>query len=479
MSQIDRPKLKVSRRGLELIKSFEGFRPRAERLDDGRWVIGHGHTLSAREGAQVTAQEAELLLQYDLLPILNAVAERVSLPLNQHQVDALASYGLNLGVERFLESEVLVWVNAGEPEDAARALSAHDEGGDVPAPDPTARRRAAESALFRHDPNREADLAALLSAPVTPPAARAPEIEPGPAEQAPEAPDDTLGARAMAVAVLLGEAGQEAQAPETPGSEAEIIRPVFQAPSASEPLTPDEPGPSAPDGPPVVVTEEAVGTESAEPAQAEPAQSEPVQASIQDDVEAPGAQPPASAMTVLAMNRHSPYAMGPMGPLPLAQAANAPEPAQTPPAASLQTGPTSAEVLILTPPPEVEPDPPTRDAWPETARGAPATEEETLFIEDPALRMGGQPVFMPENFEPETDGRFDWSETGAFLGMGGVGLAAFGAAIAGFRMAADRPASDGLDQTTMAAWVLAVIGAVCVGVSAYNLYLRWSRRNDG
>ncbi|MFN3537935.1 MAG: lysozyme, partial [Brevundimonas sp.] len=97
MSQIDKPKLKVSRRGLELIKSFEGFRPRAERLADGRWVVGHGHTLSAREGATVDATEAELLLQYDLLPILNAIAERVDLPLNPHQVDALASFGQALG----------------------------------------------------------------------------------------------------------------------------------------------------------------------------------------------------------------------------------------------------------------------------------------------------------------------------------------------------------------------------------------------
>ena len=474
MPQIDRPKLKVSRRGLELIKSFEGFRPRAERLDDGRWVIGHGHTLSAREGAQVTAQEAELLLQYDLLPILNVVAERVSLPLNQHQVDALASYGLNLGVERFLASEVLVWINAGEPEDAARALSAHAEGGDVPAPDPTARRRAAESALFRHDPNHEADLAALLSAPVTPVAPLATEIESPPlGEQAPEALDDGNDARAMAVAVLLGEAAHEAEPVETPRTEAEIIRPVFQAPSSSESPAPDEPGPSALDGPPVIVAEES--TEAAEPVQAQP---EPTQTPIQDDVEASAEKARAAAMTVLAMNRHSPYAMGPVRPLPLDPAADAPEPAQTPPSASLQSAAASAEVLILTPPPEVEPDPPTRDAWPESARGGPAAEEETLFIEDPALRMGGQPVFMPENFEPEPDGRFDWSETGAFLGMGAVGVAAFGAAIAGFRMAADRPASDGLDQTTMAAWVLAVIGAVCVGVSAYNLYLRWSRRGE-
>ena len=135
-------------------------------------------------------------------------------------------------------------------------------------------------------------------------------------------------------------------------------------------------------------------------------------------------------------------------------------------------------VLILTPPPEVEPEPPTREVWPEAARPGPAAEEEPLFIEDPAVRAGGQPVFMPESFEPERRGRLDWSETGAFLGMGAVGLTAFGAAVVGFTMAADRPVHYGVDQTTVASGVLALIGALCVGISAYNLYLNWARRGE-
>ncbi|WP_262423646.1 lysozyme [Brevundimonas denitrificans] len=213
----------MSRRGLELIKSFEGFRARAERLADGRWVVGHGHTLSAREGAEVSAADAELLLQYDLLPILNAIAERIALPLNQHQVDALASFGQAVGLERFLASEVLVWVNAGEPEDAARALIACDAPPLTPAPDPAARRRAAESALFRHDPGQEADLAALLNAPAPPPAP-VPETPETP-EERPAEPEDTPepeanGARALAVAALLGET-PAAALDETPEQTAE------------------------------------------------------------------------------------------------------------------------------------------------------------------------------------------------------------------------------------------------------------------
>src|SRR5690606_32649520 len=84
-------RLKVSREGIVLIKSFEGFRPRAIRRDDGRWVIGYGHTLSAREGASVSEADAELLLQYDLLPVAQAVNATVGETVNQHQFDALAS----------------------------------------------------------------------------------------------------------------------------------------------------------------------------------------------------------------------------------------------------------------------------------------------------------------------------------------------------------------------------------------------------
>ena len=41
--------MKVSREGIVLIKSFEGFRPQAVARPEGGGVIGYGHTASARE----------------------------------------------------------------------------------------------------------------------------------------------------------------------------------------------------------------------------------------------------------------------------------------------------------------------------------------------------------------------------------------------------------------------------------------------
>ena len=53
-----RPRYKVSQAGVDLIEAFEGFRAKAARLDDGRWTIGYGHTRSAREGAEISRDDA-------------------------------------------------------------------------------------------------------------------------------------------------------------------------------------------------------------------------------------------------------------------------------------------------------------------------------------------------------------------------------------------------------------------------------------
>ena len=63
------PRHQVSKAAVELIKKFEGYRSKAAQLPDGRWTIGFGHTLTAREGAQVSEQDAEALLLYDLIAV--------------------------------------------------------------------------------------------------------------------------------------------------------------------------------------------------------------------------------------------------------------------------------------------------------------------------------------------------------------------------------------------------------------------------
>ena len=170
---------KVSREGLLLIKSFEGFRPRTVLRRDGTPVIGYGHARSARPGAVVSEAEAELLLQYDLMPIVALLNERVRLPLNQHQFDALASFVFSIGPERFQGSDVLEKLDANAPSEAADALSAWPERASPPV-DALYRRRSAERALFDTAPEQPAPLDDLLTAPV-----RAPGVVEAPADAAP------------------------------------------------------------------------------------------------------------------------------------------------------------------------------------------------------------------------------------------------------------------------------------------------------
>lgn len=171
VSAVTSQRMKVSREGLLLIKSFEGFRPRAVRRRDGVLTIGYGHTRSARNGATITEAEAELLLQYDLMPIVEAINTRVSFPLNQHQFDALASFILSIGLNRFEGSDVLERLNAGATAKAAEALIGWPDRTPPPV-DALYRRRSAERALFDTAPDRPASLDLLLTAPVQGPDAK-------------------------------------------------------------------------------------------------------------------------------------------------------------------------------------------------------------------------------------------------------------------------------------------------------------------
>jgi lysozyme len=158
----------ASRTAIELIKSFEGYRRSAARLADGRWTIGYGHTLTAREGAEVNESDAEALLIYDLLAIAGAVNDLTYTPLTQNQFDALCSFAFNIGLEAFHGSSTLRLVNEGALLQAAHSLEAWRKAefeGEAIVVDALIRRRAAEKTLFL---TPEKGFVAAPSAVVTP-----------------------------------------------------------------------------------------------------------------------------------------------------------------------------------------------------------------------------------------------------------------------------------------------------------------------
>ena len=146
-----KPRHQVSKAAVELIKRFEGYRSKSAQLADGRWTIGYGHTLTAREGAQVSEQDAEALLLYDLIGVSHAVNEQTYTPLTQNQFDALCCFAFNVGLENFKRSSVLRRINEGSMLQAACAMEMWrkaDFEGERIVVDALVRRRSAEKTLF-------------------------------------------------------------------------------------------------------------------------------------------------------------------------------------------------------------------------------------------------------------------------------------------------------------------------------------------
>jgi len=475
VSETPTPRLKVSREGMVLIKSFEGFRPRAVQDEDGRWTIGYGHTASAREGLTVAEADAELLLQYDLMPVVKALNEQVHSALNQHQFDALASFAVSVGVDRFLASDVLQWLNEGHAGQAADALIGWPEDASA---DARLRRRAAERALFVADPASAVTLAELLAAPLPPP-----PVEAAVAPRAPEPEAETLApdARAAALATLLGEVSvlpeaapppapepadpEPAETPTTPAADAPAFRSVDAVTRVN--LSRYSPYAAAIIGP-------LPGFAQAEPVAAPVLQ--PV-FTFETPTAAPEPEPQPEPQPEPAPEpRHEPEPEPAPEPEPEPEPQPDPEPVTEPtPVTPLVSAapiaspfPAMDPELVLTPATEADFVEAERPVWPSDQRApAPADEETVLFEDEPTLSV------LRHEVEPAGPRRFDWSETGAFLIMGVTGLAACAASAAAFRLSIEQPSDMG--ETTVLGWVLALIGIICVGVSSWHLYVRWGK----
>jgi lysozyme len=141
----------ASRAAIDLIKRFEGFRPKAAALHTGGWTIGYGHTRSARRGAVINEADAHTLLIYDLAAVTTAINQWVFSPLTQNQFDALTAFVFNIGLPNFRSSSVLRRLNEGAYLQAACAMEmwrTADFDGERIVIDALVRRRSAEMALF-------------------------------------------------------------------------------------------------------------------------------------------------------------------------------------------------------------------------------------------------------------------------------------------------------------------------------------------
>lgn len=156
--------MRISKQGLDLIKSFEGLRLKAYQDSKGVWTIGWGHTKNVHPGDVITREQAERFIRDDFAWVertLNAdlVAGRDKPLVTQNEFDALCSLVFNIGSDAYLDSTVRRKIKQGDKMAAARAFkmwvySNHKfvQG--------LANRRADEVRLFLQ--SGAADIAALL-----------------------------------------------------------------------------------------------------------------------------------------------------------------------------------------------------------------------------------------------------------------------------------------------------------------------------
>lgn len=111
--------MKASDRLIEALKRFEGLRTEAYQCAAGRWTIGYGHTLTAREGMIIDEQRAEHLLRQDLKTIERWLTSK-NITDEQHQFDALVSFIFNLGIASFYDSTLRKVIERGGTEEDIR-----------------------------------------------------------------------------------------------------------------------------------------------------------------------------------------------------------------------------------------------------------------------------------------------------------------------------------------------------------------------
>lgn len=109
--------MKVSQKGLDLIKKYEGFYSDAYLCPANVWTYGFGSIVKSNgqsviKGDTITQSEALKLLELQVNEHSSTIPTYVKVELNQNQFDALASFQYNLGKNILKGSKLLEYLNA-------------------------------------------------------------------------------------------------------------------------------------------------------------------------------------------------------------------------------------------------------------------------------------------------------------------------------------------------------------------------------
>jgi len=109
--------MKISEKGIELLKHFESYEMKAYTCPAGVWTIGFGFTrvnsIKVKNGDIMTLEEADKELIKQLRIYENVVKKAIMIKkINQNQYDALVSLCYNIGGSSFRRSDIVKLVNS-------------------------------------------------------------------------------------------------------------------------------------------------------------------------------------------------------------------------------------------------------------------------------------------------------------------------------------------------------------------------------
>lgn len=145
--------MKISNKGLELIKEFEGFSSVAYLCPAKIPTIGYGNTFwedgrKVRIGEQISKSKALELLEFVAnKDFADKIFPFIEVSISQNQFDAMTSLAYNIGVGAFSNSTLLKRVNAKDFIGAGNEFLKWDKSGGKPLLGLT-RRRQREKELF-------------------------------------------------------------------------------------------------------------------------------------------------------------------------------------------------------------------------------------------------------------------------------------------------------------------------------------------
>lgn len=136
-----------SRKGLDLIKKFEGCKLSAYLCPAGVLTIGWGRTTNVKRGDTCTQAQADAWLVQEYDAFERKVRALIKVAVTPNQLGALVSFAYNVGVGALQSSTLLRLLNQGDYTGAAAQFARWDKAAGKTLAGLT-RRRKAEADLF-------------------------------------------------------------------------------------------------------------------------------------------------------------------------------------------------------------------------------------------------------------------------------------------------------------------------------------------